>query len=145
MLNCEVFASDISNLAINLAKKNSELNNTNVSFIESDLFEKIGNKKFDIIVSNPPYIEDEKTIDPQVFKYEPKSALIAEPKTYFYEEILKNAKSHLNDEFIIAFEIGENMVEELMDIVDKYLPGSNYYFVKDIYQKDRFLYILKGE
>ena len=145
LLNCEVFAADISQNAINITEMNAKLNEAKVTTICSDIYDNIHNEKFDVIVSNPPYIESEDTIDPQVLKYEPKLALLAKPNTLYYEKIFSSANVFLNDRFILAFEIGEDMEEPLMNLVDKYFPNCNYYFVKDIYKKLRFLYILKGE
>ena len=136
---------DLSKKAIEITKQNALNNNAKITTVESDLFDNLNNEKFDVIVSNPPYIDDENTIDPQVLKYEPKLALLAKPSTLYYEKIFLRANVFLEKRFILAFEIGENMEEQLMDLVDKYFPGSNYYFVKDIYKKTRFLYILKEE
>ena len=105
-LNSNVTACDISKKALNVAINNAKINNSSIKFIESDIFSNI-NDKFDIIISNPPYISSDEVIMDSVKKYEPNLALYA-PKDglYFYEEIIKDARKYLNDKFIIAFEIG---------------------------------------
>jgi len=143
--NANVFASDISKKALEVAKENDTKFNSNVTFYESDIFQNIPENKFDVIISNPPYVDDEKTIDEQVLRFEPHLALMASPSTYFYEEIFKNCKDYLkSDRFILGFEIGENMEESLTKLVLKYFPDTFYKFSKDIYERTRFLYIIKS-
>ncbi|MDD4156254.1 MAG: peptide chain release factor N(5)-glutamine methyltransferase [Candidatus Cloacimonetes bacterium] len=108
----EVYASDISIDAINIAKQNAENNDTNISFINSNLFNKI-NRKYDLIISNPPYISetDYNNLSPELF-FEPKSALVADDNGYFfYKQILQNAKKFLNPNGKLYLEIGANQAE----------------------------------
>ncbi len=142
-LNCECFALDISKEALKIAEINAKLNGTKVEFIESDVFDSIPlEMKFDIIVSNPPYIKDESTVDKSTLKYEPHIALFAKPQTYFYEKIFIQSKQHLNKQFLLAFEIEENMEKQLCELGRIYFPGRNIIFTKDMYGKTRFMYIM---
>ena len=88
-LNSNVTACDISKKALNVAINNAKINNSSIKFIKSDIFSNI-NDKFDIIISNPPYISSDEVIMDSVKKYEPNLALYA-PKDglYFYEEIIQ--------------------------------------------------------
>ena len=89
-LNANVVASDISSDALKVASENIKQNDVQVELIESNLFENI-HQKFDVIISNPPYIAYEEEIDDVVKNYEPHIALYADNHgLYFYEEILKN-------------------------------------------------------
>ena len=106
--NINIDAVDISKDALDLAKENAELNNVDISFINSDMLEPI-DKKYDCIISNPPYIPHNEEIMDIVKNNEPHIALYAENDgLYFYENILKNYKSHLKDKYYIFFEIGYN-------------------------------------
>ena len=142
-INADVDLSDISKEANIIANKNAELNKTNVNIYESDLFSKLALKKYDIIVSNPPYIKSKETVDEATLKYEPHLALFASPQTYFYEEIFKAKDKYLNEKFLLAFEIDEDMEDSLKELINKYFENVSYIFKKDIYNKTRFLLIWK--
>lgn len=146
--DAQVTATDIEQDAIDVAASNAGRLDADVMFIRGNMLEPLikYNIKVDVLVSNPPYIDGPATIDEQVWKYEPHTALLATPDTFFYEEIIKNADQVLNPGALLAFEIGEEMEESLTEIINKYMPGSKFYFAKDLYNKTRFLYIInEGE
>ena len=133
---------DISEDALKVAENNANLNKTKVGILKSDLFKDLPQKKYNVIVCNPPYIRDKSTVSSSTLKYEPHLALFATPVTRFYEEVFK-AKEFRKDHFILAFEIGEDMKDELEVLVKEYFKDAKYIFKKDIYEKDRFLYIIQ--
>jgi len=135
-------ALDISNKALKIAKENAENNNVDINFIKKDMTKFIPNKKYDIIISNPPYLNKHDEVDLGI-KYEPKKALFASDNgNYFYKEILKRYKPFLKDKFIIAFETGINTKEELEDYTKTLYPKSKTIFEKDLQNKDRFMFII---
>ena len=143
-----VICTDISDKCLKISQSNAELHHVDIELKQGDMLEPIlGEKDIDVIISNPPYILDESTVDQQTLKHEPHLALFANPVTKYYEEILTSIdKQLMNDKkFIIAFEIGEDMEESLTDIIETKYPGIMYRFDKDIYGKTRFLYIVKNE
>ena len=136
-----VDASDISKDALDLAIENAKLNNVDVNFIESDLFNNI-NKKYDLIISNPPYISREEDIMDVVKNNEPNIALFADNDgLYFYEEILKNVKKYMNSDCVIAFEIGYSQGDNLKELVKKYL-NKDAIILKDMQSMTRFCIII---
>ena len=137
-----VFASDISQKCIDIALSNQK--EFKVNFLLGNMLEPYikNNLKCDVLVCNPPYIENKNTIDEQVWKYEPHLALLADPKTKYYEEIFKVANKVIEEKYILAFEIGEDMGKELMDLAKNYFPTAIINVNKDMYNKDRFLYII---
>lgn len=140
-LSCEVDASDISKEALEVAKKNNEDLKGNVTFIESDMLNDI-QKKYDVIISNPPYIAYDEEIMDIVKNNEPHLALYAEDNgLYFYKEILQNASKNLNEKHLIAFEIGASQGEELSTFSKNYFPNSKIWVEKDLAGFDRFLFI----
>lgn len=125
----QVTASDISVEALEVARKNAKNNEVEINFICSDMFENIVGK-FDLIVSNPPYIENEiiKTL-PQEVQNEPYIALAGgEDGLDFYKIIAKQGKKFLNSQGYIAVEIGYNQRESVMEI----FKSEGY---KEIYSK----------
>ncbi|MBR3523813.1 MAG: peptide chain release factor N(5)-glutamine methyltransferase [Bacilli bacterium] len=141
--NANVDACDISQDALEVAKSNAKLNNSDINFIHSDLFSNI-DKKYDLIISNPPYIAYDEEIDEVVKNNEPHIALYADDKgTHLYKEIFKQALNHLNDKYILAFEIGYMQGEELIIEAQKYFKDANIYVEKDLADKDRYLFIIK--
>ena len=133
----EVVASDISEEALKVAKENAIMNEAEVKFIQSDIFENI-NEKFDIIVSNPPYIaySDKITMEDNVLNYDPHLALFAEEDgMYFYREIVENSKEYLNKDGMIFFEIGYDQREKILKLANENEFRAEVY--KDINGRDR--------
>ena len=129
--NASVSASDISDGALNVAKENAIKNSVNIEFYKSDLFNDISkNVKFDIIVSNPPYIQTEviKGLSKEV-QSEPFIALDGgEDGLVFYREIIKNAKDYIIEDGYLALEIGYDQKESVTNL----LRENGY---KNIYSK----------
>ena len=133
----EVVASDISEEALKVAKENAIMNEAEVKFIQSDIFENI-NEKFDIIVSNPPYIayNDKVTMEDNVLNYDPHLALFAEEDgMYFYREIVENAKEYLEEDGLVFFEIGYDQREKILKLANE--NGCKAEVYKDINVRDR--------
>ena len=139
-----VYCCDISENALSVTKKNSEDLHLNIQVLQGNLLEPLLNKglKFDVIISNPPYIPSKDTVSEQTLKYEPHLALFAFPSTKFYEEIFEQSQNIIHENTCFFFEIGEDMEEVLTPIVEKYFPNKQYKFIKDMYNKTRFLFIL---
>ena len=139
----EVVASDISEEALKVAKENAIMNEAEVKFIQSDIFENI-NEKFDIIVSNPPYIayNDKITMEDNVLNYDPHLALFAgEDGMYFYREIVENAKEYLEEDGIVFFEIGYDQREKILKLANENGFKSEVY--KDINGRDRMAILVR--
>lgn len=118
----KIIGVDISKNAIDLANENKiKLNINNVEFKESDIFSNI-EEKFDIIVSNPPYInkKDFEKLDKKLY-YEPQNALYGgEDGLYFYKKIIKNAKNFLNKNGKIYLEIGYDQKDSISNLLEEY-------------------------
>lgn len=141
LVNSNIDGVDISLEALNVAKENNVLNATNVNFYQSDIFSNVKGK-YDVIISNPPYIAYDKVIMDIVYNNEPHTALFADNNgLYFYDKILSECKDYLNDKFIIAFEIGYEQGLFIEKMSDKYLPGISVIIEKDYSGKDRFVFI----
>lgn len=142
--NLNVTLTDISDIALEVAKYNSEKLNVSVDIYKSNMLEEVikRKKKFDIIVSNPPYLRKDEEIMDIVKQHEPSIALYGGlDGLKYYEEILKDAKKVLNKRAILAFEIGSNQREELVKLVSKYFNDSNYVFKCDLQGRTRMLFI----
>lgn len=137
----EVTLSDISKDALMVANKNKNELNLDVNIIESDLFKNIQGK-FDIIISNPPYVMTNETLPKDVL-YEPHLALFSGPKGIDHiEEIFKNIKSHLNNKYLIALEINEKSEPDITNLIKTYFEKNiNYKFMKDLAGKTRYLFM----
>lgn len=140
----KILASDISSRALTVAKENASSLEADISFVESDLFSNIQDK-FDIIVSNPPYIanDDKKTIKENVLNYDPHLALFADEEgMYFYRNIIEKSRPYLNEKGIMFFEIGYDQKEKIITL------GENNKFetvvYKDINGRDRIA-VLKSK
>lgn len=133
---------DISKEALIVAKDNAKCNEVDINFVESDIFSNI-NDKYDIIISNPPYIREDETIMDIVKNNEPHLALYAPNKgLYFYDKIIKESSNYLNEKFILAFEIGQNQGEDIIDIAKKKYPNAKISLEQDLQHLDRFIFII---
>lgn len=140
--NVEVTMSDISDKALEIAKKNAKNNEVidKCNFVLSDVFGNIQDK-FDIIVSNPPYIKTKviATLDKEV-QNEPHLALDGgEDGLNFYKVISQNAPKYLNKDGILALEIGYDQKEEVIELLNKTAKYTNVYCKKDLSGNDRII------
>lgn len=140
--NSKVSAVDISKDALEVAKENANLNKVNINFIESDVFSNI-DSKFDVIISNPPYIRYDEPIMDIVKNNEPHLALYAEDEgLYFYKKIIAESPKYLNEKFIIGFEIGEEQGSSILELAKKQFPNAKILLEKDLQHFDRFVFII---
>lgn len=141
--NINMDAVDISSDALDVARINAKDNNVEINFIEGDMLDPL-NKKYDCIISNPPYISYDGYVMDIVKNNEPHLALYADNNgLYYYEKILKEAHNYLKDKYIIAFEIGEDQGEKLIELANKYLKEASVKIEKDMQKLDRFCFIIK--
>lgn len=140
--NVKVTSVDISDIALEIGKRNAISNEVNdrINFVKSDLFTNIDKEtKFDIIVSNPPYIKRKviETLDKQVKDYEPYNALEGGVDGLdFYRAITKQAKNYLKKGGILAYEVGHDQSEDVSKLME--MDGyTNIYTLKDLQQIDR--------
>jgi len=136
--NAEVFASDISSAALELAKENAARYFANITFFESDMFENI-DEKFDVIVTNPPYIATEEidTLQKEVKDFEPRLALDGgKDGLDFYRIIAEQAKDHLSPDGVILMECGINQAEKIVELMKDFKDVS---VIKDLEGVDRIV------
>lgn len=137
----EIVAIDISNDALKIAKKNA-INNevqNQITFISSDMFINLNNEKFDIIVSNPPYIKRNviESLDEEV-KKEPYIALDGgEDGLYFYKKIIKESYQYLKYGGYLCLEIGFDQKIDVIELIENEEKFENTYSKKDLYDNDR--------
>ena len=139
-----VYASDISEDALKVARLNAQNNDAQVEFFQGSMLEPFIERdiKVDILVSNPPYIKTVETIEASVYDYEPHVALFGgEDGLKFYREILENAHKVLKPKGFIFFEMGYDLKDSLSALAKEYYPESRIEVYKDINGKDRMMMI----
>ena len=136
-----VTLSDISIKALSVAKKNKNKLNLDVKIKRSNLLNKI-NEKYDVIISNPPYVMELECL-PKNVQYEPSLALYSGKKgTDHINKILKNIHKNLKEKYLIALEINEKSEKDLTNLVKKYFSlNTKYTFEKDLAETTRYLFI----
>ena len=140
-INSNVDALDISKEALEIAKQNAIDNKVNISFINKDMTT-YKDKKYDVIISNPPYIRYDEEIMDIVKNNEPHLALYAQDNgLYFYKKILENISYITKDKYLICFEIGYSQSTDIVDIANKYLTNIDISIEKDYSNRDRFIFI----
>ena len=133
---------DISRKALRLAKKNAKQNRADLTFIHHDIFKFNPVNKYDILISNPPYVKEDDIVSENI-KYEPKNAIYASDNgLVYYKHILKTCKNYLNKKNLIAFEIVYDQGNELKKLATKYFPSATITLEKELTNKDRYLFII---
>lgn len=130
---------DISKQAINVAKENAKLNNVSAVFERSNLFEDVAEEKFDMIVSNPPYIRSEEIplLMPEVSEFEPHEALDGrEDGLYFYRKIIQDSGDYLAEGGYLLFEIGYDQGEAVSSMMRE-AGFQEVSVIKDLAKNDR--------
>ena len=138
-IDCDIDAIDISKEAILVAKKNIVLNNVDVKIIQNDLLDGI-DKKYDIIISNPPYIDKDEYVMDIVYQNEPHLALFSEDKgLYHYKRIIDQSLNNLKDNGTLIFEIPDNKCDMIKEYASRYYDDITYY--KDFNNQRRIMII----
>ncbi|MBT4332565.1 MAG: peptide chain release factor N(5)-glutamine methyltransferase [Candidatus Cloacimonetes bacterium] len=136
-------ATDISEDALRIAEQNAMLNQVDINIFKSDIFDNVLNK-YDLIISNPPYISltDYEELPVEIKDFEPKSALLADDNgLFFYNKILQKAKDHLTESGKIYFEIGYDQAKKITEIA-KENGFSDIIVFKDLNGFDRIVRII---
>lgn len=138
-----VTATDISPAALSVARENAERLAAKVDFIEGDLYANL-NKKFDVIVANPPYIASQEweTLEPNVKLYEPQLALVGgEDGLAFYKRIVEESPQYLKDAGSVFLEIGETQAAEVAKIAESVGIFAKAMVAKDLSGKNRVVFL----
>ncbi|CAH8294895.1 release factor glutamine methyltransferase [Mariniflexile fucanivorans] len=150
--NAKVYALDISADALKIAKQNAELNKVQVEFVEANILNSetwitdFKNSKFDIIVSNPPYVREKEKqyMKPNVLENEPHLALFVEDHDplLFYKMITEFAVDRLVDKGKLFFEINEYLGNDMIQLLEKHHFGD-IELKQDMFRKDRMVKAVK--
>jgi len=141
--NAKVTLLDISHDALLVAKENATSLNADVSFIESDMWDKVEDK-YDVIISNPPYIRNDEEIEDIVKENEPHIALYGGYDGLdLYRKIRKNLQEHANDRFMLALEIGDLQRETVTNIFSD-IPDVRIVAKQDLSGRDRMIFVFRN-
>ncbi|MDV6379173.1 peptide chain release factor N(5)-glutamine methyltransferase [Sporosarcina sp. GW1-11] len=141
--SAQVTATDFSERALEVAKRNAERNEVEITFLQGDMEEPLEQQTWDIILSNPPYIAaHEKTeMSATVYDFEPESALFAEEDgLYFYRRLAERLAPMMNRPALIGFEIGYQQGKAVQQFLEKAFPEAKVDIVQDINKKDRMIF-----
>ena len=139
----QVTATDFSESALEVAKRNAERNEAEITFMQGDMEEPLQQQQWDIVLSNPPYIADhEKSLmSPTVYDFEPLTALFAEEEgLYFYRRLAENLSPLMNRPALIGFEIGYQQGAVVQQYLRQAFPDARVEIVQDINKKDRMVF-----
>ena len=144
--NMNVTITDISFDALEVAKENNKRLNANVNILQGDMVKPLYGMKFDIIVSNPPYIPDSEEVQSLVVENEPNIALFGgNDGLKFYRVIIEDAKKISKDKFIMAFEHGYDKNEAIEALILKEFPTAKVIHKKDMQGKNRMTFAIVGD
>lgn len=146
-LDQSIYATDISEGALEVAQKNATLNDVDLKIYQGDMLEPLidRNIKLDVLVCNPPYIKNTEHIQSSVLTYEPHVALFGgEDGLYFYRRVLENADKVLNEKAMIAFEIGFDIGDAVVELAKHYFKDSKIELRQDMNGLDRMVFVYRG-
>lgn len=146
LANVQVYGTDISEAALQIAKQNAQSNQAEVTFFQGDFLQPIIDRKLapDVIVANPPYISEKEadSLLDTVKDYDPSLALFADEEGLAaYKKILQQVKTNLNTVKHIFFEIGYEQKDAITELAHIYFPNSTIECMKDINENDRIIAI----
>lgn len=142
-INCNVTLLDISNNALNVAKDNAKSLDCDVNFILSDMWDNVKGK-FDVVISNPPYIRNNEEIEDIVRENEPHLALFGGIDGLdLYRKIRKNILDHVNDKFMLALEIGDREKDDVIKIFSD-IENVKIIAKKDLSNRDRMIFVFRN-
>ncbi len=142
--NLRVYASDISDDALVVAKRNAQNNEADITFMQGSMLDPLieNNIKLDILVSNPPYIKQDEVLESSVKDYEPHVALFGgDDGLKFYRMIFEKAHLVMKDKGLLFFEMGYDQKENLTALAREHFKNADIEVFKDINKKDRMLFI----
>ncbi len=141
-----VVATDISSEALEVARENNDKLGADVTFLKGDMLEPLQGRRFDIFVSNPPYIPEDEPVMSLVKENEPNLALFGgKDGMKFYRIILSGIKPFLKDRAILCFEHGYDKKEEMLKLAAQYFEDARVEVLKDLEGKDRMTFIYVGD
>lgn len=139
----QVTATDLSEDALQTAKQNAQLLEADVTFLQGDLTAPIQNQKFDVVLSNPPYIafDEVNVMNELVLEYEPHTALFAEENgLQLYRRLCEELPHIVHNQAIIGFEIGYQQGEAVYNLLKKSFPQGKVEVLKDLFGQDRMVF-----
>lgn len=140
-IESNIDAIDINDKALEIAKENATKNDVIINFVKCDIHNFNTNKKYDLIISNPPYVPFNSSYDEKI-KYEPQNAIFAEDNgLYFYKVIINKIRNNLKENYLIAFEIGDKEGNDIINIVKEQLPNAYIKLEKDYNNYERYIFI----
>lgn len=142
--NAEVFATDISDEALVIAKENSIYNEAEITFYQGDMLEPLvnNNVKVDVLICNPPYIKNTEHIATSVLEFEPHVALFGgDDGLYFYRKVFDRAQEVVKEKGMLAFEIGFDIGEAVVTLAKKTYPQAEVVLKQDINGLDRMVFV----
>ncbi len=143
-----IYATDKYEDPLIVAKTNKERLKLDINLLKGSRLQPLedNNIKIDVLISNPPYVQNIDDIDQKVLRYEPLNAIYSLDGLHFYDSYFRHYKNVMNQKFFMAFEINYDQKEPLISLINKYFDEDNtqYLFKKDIYGKDRYLFIFGG-
>lgn len=143
--NAEISAMDISEKALEIAKKNADFHKKEINFIQKDYLNTELTEKYDIIISNPPYIgiNENPEIEDSVKGFEPNIALFSPTSDalIFYKKIAKDGEKYLNENGMIFLEINQKLGKETLELFQNF---SESQLIKDLSGNDRFIFAKKS-